>query len=67
VPRPGSVLTAEQVRDWCAAALAAFKIPVAVRFRASLPYTETGKVMKHELEREVENPRASTDTPTARS
>jgi len=67
VPRPGSVLTAEQVRDWCAAALAAFKIPVAVRFPASLPYTETGKVMKHELEREVETPHASTDTPTARS
>jgi acyl-CoA synthetase (AMP-forming)/AMP-acid ligase II len=54
VPRPGSVLTAEQVRDWCAAALATFKIPVAVQFRASLPYTETGKVKKHELEHELE-------------
>jgi acyl-CoA synthetase (AMP-forming)/AMP-acid ligase II len=52
VRRPGSGLTAGQVRDWCASALAPFKVPAAVRFRTSLPCTETGKVIKHELERE---------------
>ena len=67
IARPGSELTAQQVRDWCADALAAFKVPVAVRFRDSLPCTETGKVMKHELEREETARRASTETPTARS
>jgi acyl-CoA synthetase (AMP-forming)/AMP-acid ligase II len=52
VPRPGSDLTEDQVRAWCAAALAAFKVPAAVEFRSTLPYTETGKLLKHELERE---------------
>jgi acyl-CoA synthetase (AMP-forming)/AMP-acid ligase II len=52
VLRPGSQLTAEQVSVWCAAALAAFKVPARVEFRASLPYNQTGKLMKQELERE---------------
>jgi acyl-CoA synthetase (AMP-forming)/AMP-acid ligase II len=58
VRRPGSRLTAEQVRDWCALGLAAFKVPVSVEFRESLPYTETGKLLKQQLERE-ERERAS--------
>ena len=33
-------------------ALAAFKVPAYVEFRDALPYTQTGKVMKHLLERE---------------
>jgi len=52
VRRPGSALTAEQVRAWCALGLAAFKVPVSVEFRESLPYTETGKLLKQQLERE---------------
>jgi acyl-CoA synthetase (AMP-forming)/AMP-acid ligase II len=52
VPRPGSPLTAQQVRAWCAAALAAYKVPAAVEFRTSLPYSQSGKLMKQELERE---------------
>jgi acyl-CoA synthetase (AMP-forming)/AMP-acid ligase II len=59
VPRPGSDLTEQQVRDWCALGLAAFKVPVAVEFRTALPYTETGKLMKHELEREERSRRVS--------
>jgi acyl-CoA synthetase (AMP-forming)/AMP-acid ligase II len=51
VRRPGAALTGQQVRDWCAAALAAYKVPVMVEFRDSLPYTETGKLLKQELER----------------
>jgi acyl-CoA synthetase (AMP-forming)/AMP-acid ligase II len=53
VPRPRSRLTAEQVRAWCAAALAAYKVPAAVEFRRALPYNQTGKLMKQELEREA--------------
>jgi acyl-CoA synthetase (AMP-forming)/AMP-acid ligase II len=52
VPRPGYDVTEEQVRDWCAAVLAAFKVPASVEFRAALPYTETGKVLKQQLEQE---------------
>ena len=52
VARPGSALSAGQVRDWCGAALAAYKVPVTVEFRDSLPYTATGKLLKQQLERE---------------
>jgi acyl-CoA synthetase (AMP-forming)/AMP-acid ligase II len=52
VRRAGSDLTGEQVRAWCAEALAAFKVPVSVEFRDALPYTETGKLLKQQLETE---------------
>jgi acyl-CoA synthetase (AMP-forming)/AMP-acid ligase II len=50
VPRSGVGLSAEDVRAWVAEALAAFKVPTHVEFRDSLPYTQNGKVKKHELE-----------------
>ena len=59
VRRPGSGLSAGQVREWCATALAGFKVPATVEFRDSLPYTRTGKLLKQELERE-ERSRAGT-------
>jgi acyl-CoA synthetase (AMP-forming)/AMP-acid ligase II len=59
VPRPGSDLTEDQARAWCAAALAAFKVPASVESRESLPYTETGKLMKQQLEREERTGRVS--------
>jgi acyl-CoA synthetase (AMP-forming)/AMP-acid ligase II len=49
---PGRELAAEDVREWCRAALAGFKVPAHVEFRSSLPYTQTGKLMKHLLESE---------------
>jgi acyl-CoA synthetase (AMP-forming)/AMP-acid ligase II len=39
------------VQEWAAQSLASFKVPAYVEFRDSLPYTQTGKVMKHLLER----------------
>jgi acyl-coenzyme A synthetase/AMP-(fatty) acid ligase len=53
VPHDGAELTEAEVRDWAAKSLAAFKVPAYVEFRDSLPYTQTGKVMKHELERDA--------------
>ncbi len=50
VIRPGAELAAQGVREWVAAGLAAFKVPAHVEFRGALPYTETGKVLKRELE-----------------
>ena len=52
IVREGATLTAGEVQSWVAEALARFKVPETVDFRATLPYTETGKVMKHELEAE---------------
>jgi acyl-CoA synthetase (AMP-forming)/AMP-acid ligase II len=52
VIRPGAALTAADVGNWCGAALAAFKVPVAVEFRDALPYSPTGKLMKQQLEQE---------------
>jgi acyl-CoA synthetase (AMP-forming)/AMP-acid ligase II len=52
VRRAGSDLSGEHVRAWCAGALAAFKVPVSVEFRDALPYTETGKLLKQQLEAE---------------
>ena len=50
VLRAGAELTAAAVREWVAERLARFKVPAHVEFRTALPYTETGKVLKHELE-----------------
>ena len=50
VARAGSDLTAGEVQRWAATCLAAFKVPAHVELRAALPYTDTGKVLKHLLE-----------------
>ena len=52
--RDGAQLTADNVRGWVAAALAPFKVPARVDFRDALPYTETGKVLKHQLKETYE-------------
>lgn len=52
VPRPGAVITAEDVRRWCAARLAAHKVPRFVVFVDSLPHTPTHKVAKHLLKKD---------------
>jgi acyl-CoA synthetase (AMP-forming)/AMP-acid ligase II len=50
VLREGATLSEDGVRAWAAETLAAFKVPAHVEFRDSLPYTQNGKVKKHELE-----------------
>jgi acyl-CoA synthetase (AMP-forming)/AMP-acid ligase II len=52
VTNPGADLSETDVQDWVAQALAKFKVPAYVAFRQSLPYTQTGKVLKNELEKE---------------
>lgn len=54
VVRAGSSLDPQDVRDWVAAELAAYKVPSHVFFRDELPYNATGKVLKHEVEAELE-------------
>lgn len=49
VPRPGAGLTEEQVKEFCAARLAEYKVPRLVEFLAQLPRNSTGKVLKRLL------------------
>jgi acyl-CoA synthetase (AMP-forming)/AMP-acid ligase II len=53
VLRAGASMSEADVQDWAAQALARFKVPTYVEFRTELPYTATGKVMKHTLEAEA--------------
>jgi O-succinylbenzoic acid--CoA ligase len=46
VPRDGRSLQAAELRAFCAARLAAFKVPKAIELRAELPRTETGKLLR---------------------
>ena len=52
VLREGASLEASAVQAWVREGLAGFKVPTYVEFRDALPYTQTGKVMKHLLEAE---------------
>ena len=53
VVHPGVELADDDVRSWVADTLAAYKVPAHVVFRSELPYTLTGKVLKHQVEDEI--------------
>jgi fatty-acyl-CoA synthase len=53
VPRPGSVLTADEVMEYCRGRIAHFKIPSRVAIVPSLPKTVTGKIRKHVLKEQA--------------
>ena len=50
--RSGSTLTEDQVRDYCRARLAHYKVPRYVRFVEEYPMTSTGKIQKFKLRAE---------------
>ncbi len=52
VVRPGETLTEEEVRAWCKERMAVFKVPTQVEFRAELPKTTVGKILRRELVRQ---------------
>jgi long-chain acyl-CoA synthetase len=49
VPREGARATETEIKEFCRASLAAYKVPRVVEFLASLPKTATGKIRKGEL------------------
>ncbi len=56
VPNEGANPTEQEIRDFCAEALAYFKVPEFIEIRREpLPRNATGKVMKHVLEGLGEN------------
>lgn len=50
--RAGAPVAPRELRDWCAARLAAFKVPRYLELVAELPHTPTGRVAKPQLPRE---------------
>jgi acyl-CoA synthetase (AMP-forming)/AMP-acid ligase II len=53
VPRPGTVLTPDDVTDYARAHLANFKVPRRVEIVDTLPLNASGKVLKTELRRRL--------------
>jgi len=49
VLRPGNTATAQELVDHCRANLAPYKVPVEIVFRAELPKTLIGKVLRRQL------------------
>ena len=54
VPEPGETLTKADVVGWCRNRLASYKVPRLVEFRAELPKTIVGKVLRRALREEEE-------------
>jgi long-chain acyl-CoA synthetase len=61
VPRPGVNITAEEIMEHCKPRLAAYKLPKIVEFRAELPKSMVGKVLRRLL-REAEAGVSSQET-----
>lgn len=53
VPRPGSGVTSEALRDHCRGLASSYKVPDRIELRASLPVTETGKLFRRALRDEA--------------
>jgi len=53
VPRDGSTVTADELRQWVRAELRGSKTPERIVFRTELPHTETGKLLRRFVQREL--------------
>lgn len=49
VIKPGETVTDTGLREWCRGRLAAYKIPTRVEFRAELPKSNVGKILRRRL------------------
>jgi long-chain acyl-CoA synthetase len=52
VVKPGETLTEAELKDFCKERLAAYKVPTHYEFRAELPKTTVGKILRRELVRQ---------------
>lgn len=50
VQRPGARATAQDLERYCRARMAAYKVPKVFRFSARLPRTQSGKLLRRDLE-----------------
>jgi fatty-acyl-CoA synthase len=49
VPLEGSIVTGDELKDFCREAVADYKVPDLVRFFDTFPLTGSGKVKRREL------------------
>ena len=49
VLHPGQQLSVEELQDFCRAKLSGYKVPRQVEFRAELPKTMVGKILRRKL------------------
>jgi long-chain acyl-CoA synthetase len=49
VLRPGQQVSEQDLREFCRGRLAPFKVPAKIEFRAELPKTMVGKVLRRAL------------------
>jgi long-chain acyl-CoA synthetase len=49
VRKPGAEISVEELLGWCRDQMAAYKYPRQIEFRAALPVSPTGKILKREL------------------
>ena len=54
VPRDGVELNVQEIRDFCGQQLAVYKVPKIIEFRAELPKSLVGKVLRRLLREEAE-------------
>eukprot|EP01034_Spumella_vulgaris_P042956 gene42956-53297_t len=52
--KPGAATDAQALLQWCRAQLAGYKVPKDIRFvdAAAFPRSSTGKIQRHEIERQ---------------
>jgi long-chain acyl-CoA synthetase len=67
VVRPGETLEGSEIRAWCRERLAPFKIPAQVEFRAQLPKSNIGKILRRELVRQDQEKTAGVNKKAAHS
>jgi acyl-CoA synthetase (AMP-forming)/AMP-acid ligase II len=53
VTRTGQAIAEDEVQDWVRARLRSSRVPSVVRFRAELPYNETGKLLRRVIRGEM--------------
>lgn len=63
VLKPGVSAGPDELVEWCAQYLAKFKVPSFIEFRAELPKTSIGKIMKYQLR--AEHAAGAADQPSA--
>lgn len=49
IPKEGTILTVEEIMDFCSGAIANFKVPRYLQITDELPTTQSGKVQKYKL------------------
>ena len=63
VPKPGEQPSANEIREFCKQHLAPYKVPRDVEFRAELPKTMVGKVLRRVLVEEEKQKMAAKSAP----